>query len=129
MAAQHVATEADLAGLANPQEGDQEITDDTGHLWKYTGGAWADQGQAPSVEPQAAPAPGTAVAGTTTIDALFTTMFATRSSDLGTPTYRWSDANTVQAIFASGTTPTAVNGSMMTCRFEARAFAPSSILP
>ncbi len=85
--------------------------------------------QQDQVEVQAAPAPGTAVVGTTTIDALFTTMYATRSGDLGTPVYRWSDANTIQAIFTSGTTPTALNGSMMTCRFEARAFAPSSIAP
>jgi hypothetical protein len=80
-------------------------------------------------EVQAAPAPGTAIAGTTTIDALFTTMYANRSADLGTPTYRWGDANTIQALFTAGTSPTAVNASMMTCRFEARPNAPSTITP
>jgi hypothetical protein len=85
------------------------------------------QQQAPEV--QAAPAPGTAIVGTTTIDALFTTMYANRSADLGTPTYRWGDANTIQALFTAGTSPTAVNASMMTCRFEARPNAPSTITP
>jgi hypothetical protein len=82
-----------------------------------------------TTEPQAAPAPGTAIVGTTTIDALFTTMYANRSADLGTPTYRWSDERTIQALFTAGTSPTAVNASMMTCRFEARPNAPSTITP
>jgi hypothetical protein len=122
-----VADQAALDTIQNPAQGDVYITLDTGDAWQWTGTVWADVAAAPA--PKAAPAPGTAVAGTTTIDALFTTMYATRSGDLGAATYRWSDANTIQAIFAAGTTPTAVNGSMMTCRFEARAFAPSSILP
>ena len=83
----------------------------------------------PEVEPLAAPAPGTAVAGTTTIDALFTTMFATRSGDLGTATYMRATPNAIIGVFASGTTPTALNGSRMYCRFEAGAPAPSSIKP
>jgi len=85
------------------------------------------------VTPLAAPAPGTAVVGTTTIDALFTTAFGTRSADCGTPTYRWGATDigkpAIQALFTAGTTPTALNGSMMTCTFEARAFAPTSIAP
>jgi hypothetical protein len=76
-----------------------------------------------------APAAGTAVVGTTTIDALFTTMFATRTTDLGTPTYRWSDPFTVQAIFPAATSQSGINGTIMTCRFEARAFVPSAIGP
>jgi hypothetical protein len=82
----------------------------------------------PEVEQQAAPAPGTAIVGTTTIDALFTTMYGTRTADLGTPTYRWSDWRTVQAIFPANTTPT-TNGCTMTATFEAHYNAPSSILP
>jgi hypothetical protein len=81
------------------------------------------------VSPQAAPAPGTAVAGTTTIDALFTTMFATRSGDLGAATYVWATPTAIIGTFPAGTTPTAVNGSRMYCRFEAGAPYPSSIRP
>jgi len=81
------------------------------------------------VTPLAAPAPGTAVAGTTTIDALFTTMFATRSGDLGAATYAWATPTAIIGTFPAGTTPTAVNGSRMYCRFEAGAPAPSSIKP
>src|SRR5262245_20775991 len=112
--AQHVATEADLAGVQNPAEGDEEITDDTNHLWKYTSGAWADQGPVPL----AAPAPGTAIVGTTTIDALFTTAFGTRSADCGTPTDRCGDTvlgkPSIQSLFTAGTSVTALNGSMIT---------------
>src|SRR5215475_677681 len=125
MAAQHVATEADLANIPSPVEGEEAITDDTGHLWKYAGGTWADEGP----ELRAAPAPGTAIVGTTTIDALFTTCFGTRSADCGTPTYRWADAFTIQALFTAGTSPTALNASMITCRFEARPNTPTTITP
>ena len=76
-----------------------------------------------------APAPGTAVLGTATIDSLFTAMFATRTGDLGTPTYRWSDPFTVQAIFPAATSQSGVNGTIMTCTFGARAFVPSAIGP
>jgi hypothetical protein len=88
------------------------------------------QQQAPETpEVQAAPAPGTAVVGTTTIDALFTTMFATRSGDLGAASYVWATPNSIIGTFPAGTTPSAVNASMMICRFEARPNAPSSIAP
>jgi hypothetical protein len=80
-------------------------------------------------EVQAAPAPGTAVVGTTTIDALFTTMFATRSGDLGAASYVWATPNSIIGTFPAGTTPTAQNASMMICRFEARPNAPSAIAP
>jgi hypothetical protein len=75
----------------------------------------------------AAPAPGTVVLATATIDSLFTAMFATRTTDLGTPTYRWSDPFTVQAIFPAATSQSGVNGTIMTCTFGARAFVPSAI--
>src|SRR5215471_8741750 len=55
------------------------------------------------VEVQAAPAPGTAIVGTTTIDTIFTTVYGTRSANLGAATYRWSDFNKIQCNFASGT--------------------------
>lgn len=76
-------------------------------------------------EPQAAPPPGTAVPGTTTIDTLFTTMFATRSGDLGTPVYAWATPNMIVGTFPAGTSPTAQNATAMFCRFEARPNAPS----
>jgi hypothetical protein len=87
------------------------------------------EGQQAEVEPQAAPAPGTAILGTATIDSLFTLMFATRSGDLGAASYAWADSNSIIATFPAGTTPTAVNASMMKCRFEARPNAPSVIAP
>jgi hypothetical protein len=123
--ATQVVTQADLANIPNPAEGDTAITEDTKHLWKYTSGAWVDEG----VAPLAAPAPGTAIVGTTTIDALFTTMFATRSGDLGAASYVWATPNSINATFPAGTTPSAVNASIMTCKFEARPNAPSAIAP
>ena len=124
----HVADQAALDTVQGPQSGDVYITDDTGEAWSWSGSIWTDVGKE-DVVPQAAPAPGTAVAGTTTIDALFTTMFATRSSDLGAATYSWATANSIIGVFAAGTTPTALNGSRMYCRFEAGAPYPSSIRP
>ena len=62
-----------------------------------------------TVTPLAAPAPGTAIPASTTIDALCTTLFATRSGDLGAPTYAWGVTGTsIIATFTAGTTPSAV---------------------
>jgi hypothetical protein len=71
--------------------------------------------------------PGTAVPGTTTIDALFTSLFATRSSDLGAASYVWATPNSIVGTFPAGTTPTAALGCALIARFEARPVYPSSI--
>jgi hypothetical protein len=83
-----------------------------------------------AVEPLAQPAPGTAIPSTTTIDALFTTLFATRSADLGAASYAWSSApNTIVATFPAGTTSAALNGCALFAKLEARSVYPSSIRP
>jgi hypothetical protein len=137
----HVPNWAALAGVENRAANVSYITDDSGREWRWSGSAWQEVNPlrrmpvkavpppAEEVSPQAAPAPGTAVAGTTTIDALFTTMFATRSGDLGAATYVWATPTAIIGTFPAGTTPTAVNGSRMYCRFEAGAPYPSSIRP
>jgi len=81
----------------------------------------------PEVAPLAAPAPGTAIPGSTTIDALFTTLFATRSGDLGAASYVWATPTSIIGTFPAGTTPTAVNACALIARFEARPAYPSSI--
>ena len=81
----------------------------------------------PAAPEQLAITVGTAVPGTTTIDALFTSLFATRSGDLGAATYTWNTPNSIVATFAAGTTPSAALGSAMFCRFEARPQSPSII--
>src|SRR5262245_31285825 len=91
--------------------------------------AAAESSDAPPEIAPTAITPGTAVAGTTTIDALFTSLFATRSGDLGAATYTWNTPNSIVATFAAGTTPSAALGSAMFCRFEARPQYPSSIKP
>jgi hypothetical protein len=85
----------------------------------------SQEGQQAEVQPQAAPAPGTAILSTATIDSLFTLVFGTRSADLAaTPTYSWSTGNTIIAQWQ----PTLANNySAIFCRFEARSIAPSSI--
>jgi len=82
------------------------------------------EGQQAVVEPQAAPAPGTAIASTVTIDALFTTVYGTRSADLAaTPTYSWATGNMIIAQW-----PAVLTGQpAIFCRFEARPIAPSTI--
>jgi hypothetical protein len=83
------------------------------------------------VEPQAI-TPGTAIASTTTIDALFAALYATRSADItaaGTPTYSWGTGNQIIAQWPSiqvGATAPA-NYSAMFCTFSARSVPPSSI--
>ena len=73
--------------------------------------------QAPPVPGQTAITIGTAIAGTTTIDAICTAMFATRANLPGSITYRYSDFNIVQGYFS--------DGSMITARFESRPCPPS----
>jgi hypothetical protein len=62
---------------------------------------------------------GAAIPGTTTVDALFTAIYGTRSAALTPNTYRYSDVNQVQCYFP--------DNSIIVARFEARAFAPNSI--
>jgi hypothetical protein len=82
------------------------------------------EGQQAVVEPQAAPTPGTTIASTVTIDALFTSAFGTRSADLAaTPIYSWSTGNRIIAQWPSVTN----NYSAIFCQFEARSLAPSTI--
>jgi len=58
----------------------------------------------PAVTPLAQPAAGTVIAPTTTIDTLFTTLFATRSSDLGAASYVWGIApNSIVGTFPAAT--------------------------
>jgi hypothetical protein len=133
----HVPYHAALSDVENRASDVTYITDNDKREWRWSGSRWQEVKrvsvpETPPVDevtPQAAPAPGTAVAGTTTIDALFTTMFATRSGDLGAATYVWATPNAIIGTFPAGTTPTAVNGSRMYCRFEAGAPYPSSIRP
>ena len=138
----HVPNWGGLAVVENRAPGVTYITDDDKREWRWGGSAWQEVKRVPvpktpekavppadAISPQAAPAPGTAVAGTTTIDALFTTMFATRSGDLGAATYVWATPTAIIGTFPAGTSSTAVNGSRMYCRFEAGAPYPSSIRP
>lgn len=80
--------------------------------------------QPAGVEPQAAPAPGTAIASTATIDSLFTLAYGTRSADLAaTPTYSWNTGASIIAQWPG----VANNYSAIFCRFEPRQIAPSTI--
>lgn len=57
--------------------------------------------------------PGTAIAGSSTIDSLFNSLFANRSGTQGTIAYLWSDPTTVMGKYA--------DGSCVMAHFEARA--------
>jgi hypothetical protein len=74
--------------------------------------------------PLAAPAPGTAILSTATIDSLFTLVFGTRSADLAaTPIYSWATGNQIIAQW-----PAVITGApAIFCRFEARSNVPSTI--
>jgi hypothetical protein len=78
----------------------------------------AEQQEAPE---QQAVTIGTAIPGTTTIDAIFTAIYGTRSAALTPNTYRYSDWNQVQCYFP--------DNSMIVARFEARQFYPNTISP
>jgi hypothetical protein len=78
----------------------------------------------PVAQPQAI-TPGTAIASTTTIDALFTALYATRSADItaaGTPTYSWGTGNQIIAQWPALQTgaPPGANFSAMWATFHAR---------
>jgi hypothetical protein len=76
------------------------------------------------VSPLAAPAAGTAIPGSTTIDALCTTLFATRSGDLGAATYAWGVTGTsIIGSFTAGTTPSAQQCQIVI------AFGPRQVWP
>jgi hypothetical protein len=82
-------------------------------------------------EPQAI-TPGTVITAATTIDALFTALYATRSADIvaaGAPTYSWARDNMIIAQWpAIQTSPTLPgNYSAMFCTFHARGVLGSSI--
>jgi hypothetical protein len=77
-----------------------------------------------TVAPLAAPAPGTAIPSTTTIDALCTTLFATRSSDLGAASYAWGITGTsIIGTFPAGTSPSATQCEIII------AFNPKQVWP
>jgi hypothetical protein len=76
------------------------------------------------VTPLVAPTPGTVIASTVTIDALFTSVFGTRSADLAaTPIYSWNTGSSIIAQWPSVTD----NYSCIVARFEARSLKGSSI--
>ena len=78
----------------------------------------------PAVEPLVAPTPGTVIASTVTIDALFTAVYGVRSADLAAvPTYSWATGNMIIAQW-----PAVLTGQpAIFARFEARPIAPSTI--
>jgi hypothetical protein len=84
-----------------------------GGAWRWEGTGrpeddWLSVPESKVVEPRAAPAPGTAIPGTTTLDTLCTTLFATRSGDLGSASYVWGVTGTsIVGTFPAGTTPSA----------------------
>ena len=81
-------------------------------------------------EQQAITVGGTIVA-TTTIDAIMTSLWATRSADLSaTPVYTWA-ANGPPVLTASWPAANTVQGqcSQIIARFEIRPVAPSTIAP
>jgi hypothetical protein len=75
----------------------------------------------------AQPAQGTAIPASTTIDALCTTLFATRSSDLGSATYTWgvNGTNSIVATFPASTTPN--SPCLIYIGFQPREVFPSII--
>ncbi len=82
------------------------------------------------VQPLAQPALGATIAATTTIDAIFTSLWATRSADLaGTPVYTWSlnAPWTLTATFPA--TTQSGQAAVMLAHFEVRPVAPSTIGP
>jgi hypothetical protein len=73
-----------------------------------------------------APAAGTAILGTTTLDSLCTTLFATRSSDLGAASYVWGLTGTsIVGTFPASTTPN--SPCQIIIAFNARQVWPSTI--
>jgi hypothetical protein len=84
----------------------------------------------PAVTPAAITVGGT-IAATTTIDAIMTSLWATRSADLAAvPVYTWA-ANGPPMLTASWPTATTDTGKVaqIIARFEVRPVAPSTIAP
>jgi hypothetical protein len=80
--------------------------------------------QVAEITPRAAPAPGTAIASSTTIDTLCTTLFATRSGDLGAVSYAWGVTGTsIIGTFPAGTTNSATQCEIII------AFNPKQVWP
>jgi len=80
------------------------------------------------IEVAAAPAPGTAIPGSTTLDSLCTTLFATRSGDLGTVSYAWGITGTsIIGTFAAGTTQSAQQCQIIVA-FQAKQVWPSQLM-
>jgi hypothetical protein len=88
----------------------------TGANKMSNGTEFTEQQDAPT---QQAITVGTAIPIATTIDAVFTAIYGTRSAALTPNTYIYSDVNQVQCAFS--------DGSMIVARFEARAFNPNKI--
>lgn len=98
-----------------------------GGEWKWEGTGTPDDKW---ISVLTAPVPGTAIPAATTIDAIFTAVFGTRSADLvsaGTPTYSWGTNNQILATWPALTSNNLINNSAMFATFIARAMAPSSI--
>lgn len=78
--------------------------------------------------PFTAPVPGTVIPAATTIDAIFTAVFGTRSSDLAaTPTYSWATPNQIIAQWPAVISGGIINNSAMFATFNVRQMAPSTI--
>ena len=81
-----------------------------------------------AIEPLTAPVPGTAITAATTIDAIFTAVFGTRSADLSAqPTYSWATPNRIVAQWPAVISNGIINNSAIFATFEARQMAPSTI--
>jgi hypothetical protein len=81
-----------------------------------------------AVEPRV-PAAGSTIPATTTIDAIMTSLWATRSSDLAaTPVYTWVVPGLLTATWPASTTQSGQSAQMI-ARFEVRPVAPSTIAP
>jgi hypothetical protein len=91
-----------------------------------------EEGQTKDEVTQTAITVGAAVPAATTIDAIFTSLWATRSADLAaTPTYTWVSASPWPIL--AGTWPAATTPQGQACqliaRFEIRPVGPSTIAP
>lgn len=106
---------------------DGELSAEGQWVWQGTGtpdDKWVE------VQPLTAPVPGTVIPAATTIDAIFTAVFGTRSADLGTagtPTYTWGTNNQICANWPNLLSNNLGNNSAMFATFIARSMAPSSI--
>jgi len=72
----------------------------------------------------AQPAQGTVIAASTTIDALCTTLFATRSGDLGSASYVWGVNGTNSIVASIPSTANANSPAMIYIVFQPREVWP-----